>query len=205
MLHQAALAYPNDELGDVLKMRLLYDLYAGSATDYQTHLKTTTFANPVNRLITDSVATARFQLPKLGKPAPAFSLVNIQGDTVTLKSFAGRPIIINFWAPWCLPCIKEFPAENRLSEKYREPSNLVVINICVDATPTDWKRLSATHHLTMVNLYADAAAYAKLKNRYDLSALPKSIAIGKNQTITQNHLKRASELSDEEIKQLMEW
>ncbi len=203
MLREAALAYPNDELGDVLKMRLLYDIYASSASDYQTHLKTTTFVNPVNRLITDSVATARFQLPKLGKPAPAFGLVNAQGDTVTLKSFAGRPIIINFWAPWCLPCIKEFPAENRLAEKYSKPGGLVVINICVDATPADWKHLSATHHLNMVNLYADAAAYAKLKKRYDLSALPKSIAIGKNLTITRNHLNRASQLSDTEIKELM--
>lgn len=203
MLREAALAYPDDELGDVLKMRLLYDIYASSASDYQTNFKTTTFVNPVNRLITDSVATARFQLPKLGKPAPAFSLVNTQGDTVTLKSFAGRPIIINFWAPWCLPCIKEFPAENRLAEKYSQPGGLVVINICVDATPADWRRLSATHHLNMVNLFADASAYTKLKKRYNLSALPKSIAIGKNQTVTHNHLKRASQLSDAKIEELM--
>jgi thiol-disulfide isomerase/thioredoxin len=203
MLREADIAYPGYELGDALKMHLLYKIYASSAKEYQSAVKATRFVNPINSIITESVAAARFQLPKLNKPAPVFSLINMQGDTVLLKSFAGRPVIINFWAPWCLPCIKEFAAENRLFEKYNQPDGLVVVNICVDATLPDWKRLSAIHHLNMVNLYADAAAYAKLKKRYDLSSLPKSIALSKNQTVTHNHLKRASELSDQEIRELM--
>ncbi|WP_342644734.1 TlpA disulfide reductase family protein [Mucilaginibacter sp. CSA2-8R] len=205
MLREAESAYPNQELGDVLKMRLLYDVYRHSAGQYRGYLTTTRFVNPVNRLITDSVATARLGFPKVGKPAPKFKLLSSTGDSVSLQDFAGRPVILNFWAPWCAPCVEEFPAENRLAEKYSRPGGLVVINVCVDATLPGWQHLSAAHGLKMINLYADAATSAKLKQQYDLSALPKSVAIGKNLTVTNNYLKRASQLTDEDVRQLMSW
>jgi cytochrome c biogenesis protein CcmG/thiol:disulfide interchange protein DsbE len=47
--------------------------------------------------------------PLVGKTAPNFSLQTLDGDTVELDDYRGKPIFLNFWATWCQPCIVEHP------------------------------------------------------------------------------------------------
>ena len=57
--------------------------------------------------------------PLVGKPAPGFSLVDLQGRSVDLAELRGLPVVLNFWATWCQPCIVEHPVLVRTAERWQ--------------------------------------------------------------------------------------
>lgn len=56
--------------------------------------------------------------PLVGQPAPAFELLDLQGEKVSLEALRGRPVVLNFWATWCQPCIVEHPVLVRTAERW---------------------------------------------------------------------------------------
>jgi thiol-disulfide isomerase/thioredoxin len=52
-----------------------------------------------------------------GKPAPAATFNDPDGKPVTLASFKGKPVLVNLWASWCAPCVKELPTLDQLARK----------------------------------------------------------------------------------------
>ena len=56
---------------------------------------------------------------KAGTPAPDFTFQNPDGSDAALKDFAGKPMLVNLWATWCAPCVKELPTLDALSASSR--------------------------------------------------------------------------------------
>jgi peroxiredoxin len=63
-----------------------------------------------------------------GDMAPDFLLQNMEGDEVRLTDFRGQPVVLNFWATWCLPCRKEMPQFVHAYDDYSE-EGLVIIAV----------------------------------------------------------------------------
>lgn len=62
----------------------------------------------------------------LGKPAPDFEVTTMDGRTMRLGNLKGRRVILDFWATWCPPCVKEIPHFTRLHEEYGEEALLIL-------------------------------------------------------------------------------
>ncbi len=65
-----------------------------------------------------------------GDPAPAFRLQDLRDESahVSLDEFRGRPVVLNFWASWCVPCRNEMPGLQEVSEEVQDRIAFVGVN-----------------------------------------------------------------------------
>lgn len=55
------------------------------------------------------------ELPATATPVPDFQFTTAEGEVRTLKDYAGKGVVLNFWATWCVPCVAEMPALAKLA------------------------------------------------------------------------------------------
>ena len=67
--------------------------------------------------------------PYAGNRAPDFTLTSIDTTQVTLKSLAGKPVFLNFWATWCGPCVSEMPDIETLKKELGDKIQIVGIDL----------------------------------------------------------------------------
>jgi thiol-disulfide isomerase/thioredoxin len=140
-------------------------------------------------------------LPK-GSPLPYFNLPDTANVYIEPDKYAGQILLINFWATWCKPCIKEFPHENSIVERFSgEP--VKVLNICMESDRDSWKKMVKKHELKSDNILAQEIWNDKISRDFDINALPHSTLVDWNGKIVQNKCPRASENVDELISELL--
>lgn len=70
-----------------------------------------------------------------GEAAPTVKFANPDGKAFDLGKFRGNPVLVNLWASWCAPCIKELPTLQRLEQAQAEEGKLGVIAVSQDMGP----------------------------------------------------------------------
>jgi len=70
-----------------------------------------------------------------GEAAPAAVFNNPDGGQISIAKFKGVPVLVNFWATWCAPCVKELPTLDKLAAAHRDDGQLGVIAVSQDSGP----------------------------------------------------------------------
>jgi len=120
-----------------------------------------------------------------GKANLAFTLKDVDGKNVALSSFAGKIIVLNFYATWCGPCRVETPDLVKLQQAH--PDDLVVVGILmfdenVAGVPAYAKEFGVTYPLL------DGNGHTDLEDAFGpMDGLPRSVVIGRDGTIAAIH------------------
>lgn len=106
---------------------------------------------------------------EVGKPAPAFTLLDLQGRPVALAELRGRPVLVNFWTSWCDPCREEIPGLESFYRRFGSRMPVVGVNV---REPAATVRAFAGQMGMTYPVVRDADG--RLSERYRLRGYPES-------------------------------
>jgi cytochrome c biogenesis protein CcmG/thiol:disulfide interchange protein DsbE len=120
--------------------------------------------------------------PLIGQPAPALDLPTPTGARLATADLRGAPVLVNFWACWCTPCLQEHPL---LMELARAGVRIVGINYKDDPQAAD--QWLARHGNPFAIVARDAAGRAGLD--WGVYGVPETFALDATGTIRHKHLR----------------
>ena len=114
----------------------------------------------------------------IGNLAPVFQLQSLSGEDVSLQSFRGRPVLLNFWASWCGPCRVEMPfLQGILDDMEWSSKGLVILTVNIGESPDTAKKFMEANQLSLpVVLDRDQ----KVAREYNIRALPTTFFVDEN-------------------------
>src|SRR5690606_4712532 len=86
---------------------------------------------------------AQNEVLKIGQTAPEISLPTLNGNTVTLSSLKGKLVLIDFWATWCAPCVKEQPELKAIYDKHSDKvkaGEFEILGVSLDKSKENWQK-----------------------------------------------------------------
>lgn len=116
------------------------------------------------------------------EPAPELSFTGPDGKPLTLADFRGRTVLVNLWATWCAPCLKEMPALDALEKAMGGP-DFAVVAINIDTRNLDKPRAwLAENRVTALPFYGDpqAATFQALRKAHQVEGMPVSIIVDRS-------------------------
>ena len=134
----------------------------------------TVFSRPVAGATTNG----RIPAPQVGFLAPAFTLTDLHGQTVSLSDYQGQVVLLNFWASWCPPCRAEMPAIQQVYENYRNRGLIVLsINASYQDVPAKMKTFLESFTYSFPILLDERGAVNQI---YAISSLPTTFFIDRD-------------------------
>ncbi len=135
---------------------------------------------PTQRVGTSTPGTGTRQ----GDLAPDFSLVALNGETVSLSQFRGQPVLINFWAVWCAFCRLEMPDIQKAYDEYQD-EGLVVLGVNVGEDAQTAEPFIQEMGVTFSILFDRDARVMRV---YRLRGLPTTVIVDREGVIRAIHL-----------------
>ena len=133
----------------------------------------------------------------IGAKAPEFTQTDTNGVAVSLASYKGKYVLVDFWASWCKPCRAQNPSLLRLYQKYND-KGFTILGVSLDSKKEAW--LKAIHNdklewqqVSDLNLWNNAVA-----KQYKISYVPQNYLLDMNGVII------GKNLNEDELNEVLE-
>ncbi len=87
--------------------------------------------------------------PRIGETAPDFTLTD-GPRTITLSQMRGKPVLLNFWASWCAPCVEEMPSLVQLQKMVGDKA--IVLAVSLDSDDAAYKQFVRDHDVELLTV-----------------------------------------------------
>ena len=128
-----------------------------------------------------------------GAEAYVFTLPDINDKNVSLKDFKGKVVVLDMWAMWCGPCLKEKPYFQKIEEEYKNNKEIVFVSVSTDGMGQkerwkDFVKRKGWHGIELISEYTES-----LMKYYKIEGIPRFMIFDKNGKIITVNAPRPSE------------
>lgn len=120
--------------------------------------------------------------PRIGNAAPDFTITDAQ-RTVVLSQLRGKPVVLNFWATWCPPCVEEMPSLVKLQKQLGD--KVTILAVSEDADDGAYKQFVRDHN---VDLLTVRDTERKTNEIYGTFKFPETFIIDRNGKIVRKFI-----------------
>ncbi|WP_316817634.1 TlpA disulfide reductase family protein [Pedobacter nyackensis] len=108
--------------------------------------------------------------------APEFTLNDTEGKAISLASYKGGYVLVDFWASWCVPCRAENPNVLAAYEKYKD-KNFQVLGVSLDEKKEAWLKAIAEDKLPWKQVCDFKASKSEVTKMYNVSSIPANVLV----------------------------
>ena len=131
---------------------------------------------------------------------PIFALTDVTGNPLSINEFVGQPLLINFWATWCAPCLRELPMFEAVWQERNSDHSLQIVGIAIDRMEDVRPYLEKTG-VTYPNLVGQSDAMEAADSfGPDFAGLPFTVFVSADRQILHMH---SGELLREQIDEIL--
>lgn len=122
----------------------------------------------------------RLKAMDIGNKSPDFTLKDQHGKKYNLSSFKGKYVLLDFWASWCGPCVKEIPHLKEAYEKYHN-KGFEIISVSIDRDRAKWLQALEKYQMPWVGLIDNEKQEDKItQTLYHVPTIPRTVLLDKD-------------------------
>jgi thiol-disulfide isomerase/thioredoxin len=128
-------------------------------------------------------------MPKVGDIPPEIKYKDINGKDISLSSFKGKVVLLDFWASWCGPCRKENPSVVSAYNKYKD-KGFTVFSVSLDSNKDQWVAAIAKDGLVWPNHLSELKGWnSEIAKNYGVRGIPAAFLLDKTGKIVATNLR----------------